>query len=414
MRVLLSTYDSRGGVEPLAGLAVRLQALGVEVRMCAPPDCAERLAEVGVPLVPVGEPVRPLVHGTTPPSAADVPRLIAELIAAWFDKVAAAAEGCDALVASGLMPAAVGARSVAEKLGIHSVHVSLCPIFLPSPHHRPQPLPGRPLPPDVTDKRVLDDLDIQGYNAVYGPALNTHRVANGLPPVDNVRAHVLGGHPWLAADPTLAPWQEPADLDVVQTGAWILPDERPLPAELEAFLDAGPPPVYVGFGSMRAPKDIARVAIEAIRAQGRRALVAHGWADLALIDDRDDCFAVDEVNQQALFGRVAAVVHHGGAGTTTTATQAGAPQVVVPQWADQPYWAGRVADLGIGVAHEPATPTTESLSVALRKALTPQTRVRASAVAGTIRTEGATVAARLLVDAVSRERPKVPPEPGTR
>jgi len=93
VRVLLSTYDSRGGVEPLAGLAVRLQALGVEVRMCAPPDCAERLAEVGVPLVPVGEPVRPLVHGTTPPSAADVPRLIAELIAAWFDKVAAAAEG---------------------------------------------------------------------------------------------------------------------------------------------------------------------------------------------------------------------------------------------------------------------------------------------------------------------------------
>jgi vancomycin aglycone glucosyltransferase len=408
VRVLLSTYDSRGGVEPLAGLAVRLRALGAEVRMCAPPDCAERLAEVGVPLVPVGEPVRPLVHGVTPPSAADVPRLIAELIAAWFDKVAAAAEGCDALVASGLMPAAAGARSVAEKLGIHSVHVSFCPIFLPSPHHRPQPLPGRPLPPDVTDNRVLNDLDVQSYNAVYGPALNTHRVANGLPPVDNVRAHVLGGHPWLAADPTLAPWQEPADLDVVQTGAWILPDERPLPAELEAFLDAGPPPVYVGFGSMRAPKDIARVAIDAIRAQGRRVLVAHGWADLALIDERDDCFAVDEVNQQALFGRVAAVVHHGGAGTTTTATQAGAPQVVVPQWADQPYWAGRVAGLGIGVAHEPATPTTESLSAALRKALTPQTRARASAVAGTIRTDGATVAARLLVDAVSRERPPVP------
>jgi len=84
--------------------------------------------------------------------------------------------------------------------------------------------------------------------------------------VDNVRAHILGDHPWLAADPTLAPWPELADLDVVQTGAWILPDERPLPAELEAFLDAGPPPVYVGFGSMplRGPTDIARAAIEAI------------------------------------------------------------------------------------------------------------------------------------------------------
>jgi vancomycin aglycone glucosyltransferase len=399
MRVLLSTYDSRGGVEPLAALAVRLRALGAEALVCAPPDCADRLAELGVPLVPAGEPVRALVHRAMPPSPADVPRLAAELIATWFDTVAAAAEGCDALVASGVIPAAVGARSVAEKLGIHCVHVSYCPIFLPSPHHRPHPLPGRPLPPEVTDNRVLWELDAQGYNAVFGPALNTQRAANGLPPVRNVRDYLLGGHPWLAADPVLAPWPEPANPGVVQTGAWILPDERPLPVGLEAFLDAGPPPVYVGFGSMRAPQDIARVAIEAIRAQGRRALVACGWAGLAPIDDRDDCFAVGEVNQQALFGRVAAVVHHGGAGTTTTATRAGAPQVVVPQWADQPYWASRVAGLGIGVAHDVQAPTAGSLSAALSTALAPETRTRAGAVASTIRADGATVAAELLLDA---------------
>ena len=254
---------------------------------------------------------------------------------------------------------------------------------------------------------MLNDLNAQSLNALFGEALNTHRAAVGLPSVDNVRDYVFTGHPWLAADPALAPWQEPADLDVVQTGAWILPDERPLPAELVAFLDAGTPPVYLGFGSMRAPNDIARVAIEAIRAQGRRALVSHGWADLALIDDRDDCFAVGEVNQQALFGRVAAVVHHGGAGTTTTAARAGAPQVVIPQWGDQPYWAGRVAGLGIGAAHDGPTPTTESLSAALRTTLTPETRARATAVAGAIRTDGATVAATLLFDAVSRERPPV-------
>src|SRR5947208_366256 len=399
MRVLLSTYDSRGGVEPLVALAVRLRELGAEVLVCAPPDCAERLAEVSVPLVPAGEPVRALVHRATPPSPDDVPRLTAELIATWFDKTAAAAEGCDALVASGVIPAAAGARSVAEKLGIRSVHVSYCPIFLPSPHHPPTPLPGRPLPPDVTDNQVLWGLNAQGYNAVFGAALNTHRVANGLPPVDNVRHYLLGDDPWLAADPVLAPWPEPAGLDVVQTGAWILPDERPLPAELEAFLDAGLPPVYVGFGSMRAPADVARVAIEAIRAQGRRALVARGWAGLAPIDDRDDCLVVGEVNQQALFGRVAAVVrHHGGAATTMTATRAGVRQVVVPQWADQPYFASRVAELGIGAAHDVQAPTAESLSAALSAALTPQTRARARAVAGTIRTDGATVAAKLLLD----------------
>ena len=194
MRVLLSTYDSRGGVEPLAGLAVRLRELGAEVRVCAPPDCAERLAEVGVPLMPAGEPVRALVHRAAPPSPEDVPRLTAELIATWFGTVGAAAEGCDALVASGVIPAAVGARS--------------------------------------------------------------------------------------------------------------------------------------------------------------------------------------------------------------TAARAGAPQVVVPQWADQPYWARRVADLGIGVTQDVQALTTESLSAALRTALAPQTRTRA-------RTDGAAVAARLLADAVSRERPPV-------
>jgi vancomycin aglycone glucosyltransferase len=407
VRVLLSTYDSRGGVEPLVALAVRLRELGAEIQVCAPPDCAERLAEVGVPLMPAGEPVRALVHRATPPSPDDVPRLTAELIATWFDKVAAAAEGCDALVASGVIPAAVGARSVAEKLGIHSVHVSYCPVVLPSPHHPPTALPGRPLLPEVTDNRVLWDLNAQSYNALFGEALNTHRASVGLPPVDHVRDYLLGDHPWLAADPVLAPWPESADLGVVQTGAWILPDERPLPAELEAFLDAGTPPVYVGFGSMRAPQDFARVAIEAIRAQGRRAVVGRGWADLALIDGRDDSFAVGEVNQQALFGRVAAVVHHGGAGTTTTAARAGAPQVVIAQWADQPYWAGRVAKLGIGAAHDGPAPTTGSLSAALSTALSSETRARATAVAGTIRTDGATVAATLLLDAVSPARPPV-------
>jgi UDP:flavonoid glycosyltransferase YjiC (YdhE family) len=386
---------------------VRVRELGAEVQVCAPPDWAERLTQFGVSLVPLGPPVRELMRGTTPPSAADVPRRIGELIAEQFARLPAVAEGCDAMVATGLFPVTASVQSVAEKLGIRYVFAAYCPIYLPSPHHRPQPLPGRSVPPDVTDHRVLNDLDIQNYNTLYGGPLNAHRKSIGLPPVDNVRDHVYTDHPLLAADPVLSPWQETADLDVVQTGAWILPDERPLPAELEAFLDAGTPPVYVGFGSMRAPTDIARVAIDAIRAQGRRALVARGWADLVPIDDRADCFAVAEVNHHALFRRVAAVVHHGGAGTTTTAARAGAPQVVVPQMADQPYWAGRVADLGIGTAHDGPTPTTESLSAALSTALTPETRARAAAVAGTIRTDGATVAARLLLDAVSRERTPV-------
>jgi vancomycin aglycone glucosyltransferase len=107
MRVFLSTYGPRADVEPMVGLAVQLRALGAEVPECAPRDFAELLARVGVPLVPFGQPVRPPVSGATPPSAADLPPRAAELVAAQFDTVAATAEGCDALVATGVMPAGV-------------------------------------------------------------------------------------------------------------------------------------------------------------------------------------------------------------------------------------------------------------------------------------------------------------------
>ncbi|CAL9324066.1 Vancomycin aglycone glucosyltransferase [Streptomyces sp. enrichment culture] len=400
MRVLLSTFGSRGDVEPLAGLAVRLRELGAEVRVCAPPDedFARRLAGIGVPLVPVGPSARALTRAA--PSPASLPERAAQLIAGQLGPVTEAAEGCDLLVATGALPAAAGALSVAEKLGIPSVSVTFQQLTLPAPHRRPLAYPGRPLPPEVTDHETLWELDAQNINALFGEALNTNRASLGLPPVDDVRAYVVGDRPWLASDPFLDPWHETADLDVVQTGAWILPDTRPLPADLVAFLDAGAPPVYVGFGSMplHAAADMARVAVEAVRAQGRRMVLARGWAELSPGGDRDDRFEVGEVNQQALFARVAAVVHHGGAGTTTTAARAGAAQVVVAQAADQPYWAGRVAELGIGAAHDGPAPTVASLSAALRTALAPATRARATSVAGRVRADGASVAARLLLD----------------
>ncbi|MGI5460262.1 glycosyltransferase [Streptomyces sp. CA-249302] len=401
MRVLLSTYGSRGDVEPMAGLAVALRELGAEVRVCAPPDedFARLLAGVGVPLVPVGPSARALTKAALP--AAGLPQRAAQLIAGHLEVVTEAAEGCDALVvAAGLLPAAAGALSVAEKLGIPAVSAAFQQVTLPSALRRPLEYPGRPLPADETDNKVLWDLDAQNINALFGEALNVNRAEIGLPPVESVRDYVIGDRPWLATDPVLDPWPGASELDVVQTGAWVRPDERPLPADLLAFLEAGEPPVYVGFGSMplHESKDAGQVVVEAVRAHGRRVLVARGWADLALTDERDDCFAVGEANHQALFRRVAAVVHHGGAGTTTTATRAGAPQVVVPQLADQPYWAGRVAELGIGAAHDGPTPTFDSLSAALGIALAPETGARAKAVADTVRGDGATVAARLLLD----------------
>ncbi|MCS0603713.1 glycosyltransferase [Streptomyces sp. LP11] len=400
MRVLLSTYGTRGDVEPLVALAARLRALGAQVRMCVPPDdeFTRRAAGLGVDVIPVGPPVRVVTRGTGLPSAAELARYRSALLGTQFEVIPAAVDGCDVLVAAGL--AQIAARSVAEAAGVRYVYASYAAVHLPSPHHAPPPRPGWP-EPETRDNRTRWELDARSVNAQFADDLNGHRASLGLPPVDNVRDHVLTDRPWLAADPALGPWPGAPGLDVTQTGTWRLPDERPLPADLLAFLGAGTPPVYVGFGSARPAQDIADGVIESLRALGRRALVSRGWADLGLIDDRDDCFAIGEVNQQRLFREVAAVVHHGGAGTTATAARAGVPQVVVAgQVSDNPYWAGRVAALGIGAALDGPAPGAESLSRALKTALAPETRARAKALGAEIRADGAQVAADLLVDSL--------------
>ena len=412
MRILLTTYGSRGDVEPLAALGAALRAIGVDARVSAPGDdeFAALLARAGVPLFPAFAPVRDWakevirIRTETAPEgiAALISSHAARIVARQYDVFAAAAEGCDAVVAFGLFPSCAAARLVAEKQGIRYVLGTFCPIWLPSAHNRPHEYPGYPLPPDVTDNRALWNIDIATKNALFGEAINGQRASLGLPPLDNVRDYVFGNPVLLVCDPVLGPWQ-PSDLiEAVQTGACILPDARPLPEGLEAFLQGGPPPVYVGFGSIAVAKEAARAAIEAARAHGRRVIIARGWAELVPIDDWDDCFAVGEVNQQALFRRVAVAMHHGGAGTTIAAARAGAPQVIVPQIGDQPYWARRVAELGIGAAHDGPKPTAASLSAALEKALAPETRARANAVARLIRADGAEVAAKLLFETMDR------------
>ncbi|RUU68867.1 glycosyltransferase [Mesorhizobium sp. M2C.T.Ca.TU.009.01.2.1] len=408
MRILLSTYGSRGDVEPLAALGAALQAHGVEAKVSAPADAefTALLARAGVPLAPAFAPVREwakeMINRSRSASPEDRARLIsgqaAEIVARQYEALSAAAEDCDAVVAFGLFPSCAAARLVAEQRGMRYMLGTFCPIWLPSPHNRPHEYPGHPLPAGVTDNRRLWELDIRTKNALFGEAINGHRASLGLSPVQNVRDYVYGNPVLLACDPTLGPWL-PSDLiDAVQTGAFILPDERPLPDGLEAFLNAGPPPVHVGFGSIAVAKEAGSAAIAAIRAKGLRTVLAQGWAELALIDDGDDCFAVGEINQQALFGRVAAVIHHGGAGTTIAAARAGAPQVIVPQIGDQPYWARRVAELGIGAAHDGAVPTAASLSAALEMALAPKVPARARALAGKVRANGADVAAKWLAD----------------
>jgi len=408
MRLLLSTIGSRGDVQPLVALGVQLKALGQEVRMCVPPDFREWIEGLGISVTPIGPEVRS-TGKAKPMTAVPTPdqrrQMIEGTVAAQFQTIMAAAKGCDAMV--GATALQVAAPSVAEKLGIPYFFAALCPAVLPSPRHAPPVLAmlGDKPAPAMADYSELWATDAQRWNGTWLSPINAHRAALGLAPVTDVRSHILTDRPWLAADTTLGPWPDPTDGRVFQTGAWILPDDRPLSAELEGFLEAGEPPVYFGFGSNRAPEGLSQAMIASARALGRRAIVSQGWADLALVDDQPDCLSIGEVNQQALFRRVAAVVHHGGAGTTTAAGRAGAPQVVIPQHYDQHYWANRVAELDIGTAHVPETPTAHSLTGALRRALQPGVAARARSVGTAVRGDGAEFAARSIVTESRRGSP---------
>ena len=400
MRVLLSTIGSRGDVQPLVALAVELRDMGADVRMCVPPDFRDWIEQLGISVTPIGPELRST--GKVAPSATPITperrrQMMEGTVATQFETIAAAAKDCDVIV--GATALQIAAPSIAEHMGVPYVFAAYCPTVLPSPHHAPPVLAmlGDAPVPAMSDYSELWAKDARRWNDTWSTLINPRRVSLGLPPIDDVRSYVHTDHPWLAADPTLAPWPDQADDRVYQSGAWILPDDRPLTPELEAFLDCGEPPIYFGFGSNRAPDNLNRVMIEAARVHGHRAIVLRGWADLSVIDDGPDCLTIGEVNQQALFRRVAAVVHHGGAGTTTAAARAGAPQVVIPQHYDQHYFAERVQQLGIGVAHAGSTPTTDSLTSALECALQREVAVRAQSIGRAVRSDGARAGARRLI-----------------
>lgn len=400
MRILLSTIGSRGDVQPLVALGLQLKELGQDVHLCVPPDFREWIEGLGMTVTPIGPELRSMGKAN-PMMARPTPEQIRQMmegtVAAQFETITAAAQGCDVMV--GATALQIAAPSIAELLGVPYVFAAYCPAVLPSPHHAPPVLPMLGDKPEVlSDYSEVWAKGAQRWNAQWSGPLNAQRAKHGLDPVNEVHRHILTDHPWLACDPTLGPWPDPADASVFQTGAWLIQDERPLAPELEAFLDAGDPPIYFGFGSISAPVNLSQVMIESARALGRRAILLRGWADLTLPDDASDCIAIGEVNQQALFKRVAAAVHHGGAGTTHAATRAGVPQVLIPQHYDQFYWAGRVQQLGIGAAYPTVAPTAEELTYALQQVLQPEVATQAQSIAAAVRTDGALVAAQRLIN----------------
>ena len=404
MRVLLSSIGSRGDIQPILALALELRKLGHHGALLAPPDFKAWVESLGIECLPVGPDVKKastrMAQKSMPKPSKEQMRLLAShTVGQQFQASLEAARGYDLIVAGGALQTA--ARSVAEALEIPYVYAAYCPAALRSPDHPPPKMRTRirsqALPRLVN--RWLWKRDEQSWDYFFLNAVNEQRRALGLRPVGHVAHYISTDAPWLAADPMLGPAASySSNMRVTQTGAWLLSDLSPLPDALEKFLAAGEPPVYFGFGSMVASAQAGPMLVEVARAVGRRAVISQGWAELSFIDGRNDCISVGDVNHERLFGCVAAVVHHGGAGTTVNAARCGKPQVIVPHNYDQYYWARRVAKLGIGVPGPQAKDlTAPGLIDALRRCLKPETASAAQSLAFRIELYGARNAAERLI-----------------
>ena len=335
----------------MLALTRELVRAGHAVRMVAPPDFGAQVEATGAEHVPIGTSMRAFMQRMAGPlqlgglafmramyrfgvvSLREQCRLLPE-----------AARGMDRILTAGTI---VAAGSAAKLHGIPFRAVAYTPAVLPSPESSPALFPLQLRSP--VGNRLLWWAALGSLQATLRPALERQRRALGLPPIDDLPREVLSPRPLLAADAPLAPAPRSCPL-APETIRCLHPLRGdPLPPKLEAFLQAGPPPVYLGFGSMPDPDPRSTTArlLAALSQLGCRAVLSSGWAGLGEGALPEGVEVVGSVSHAELFPRMAAVVHHGGAGTTHTAARSGVPQIVIPHVLDQFYFARRVHDLGV-------------------------------------------------------------------
>ena len=351
----------------MLALSVILKERGYETVLCAPPENAGRARRLGVSFHPVGRSVEEFAETVPEPPLHPVRATIAltrflqkELVTQILE-LSEFIRGCNLLLSASLM---LGAPTAAEVAGIPYRFVAYCPQLLPSAEYPALMFRNHTRPRFLN--RLSWSFNEMTWNAAILPSLNRTRRTLGIAPRTNFTFHWLGPRVILASDAPLGEAPKDAALPCTQTGYLHLRREEPLPPDLQAFLE-GPPAVFVGFGSMRSedPAGLSRLILGAARTARVRLVLSRGSAGFML--NEPDCFIAGDVSHENLFRRMAAVVHHGGSGTTSTAARAGVPQVIVPHISDQFYWAHRIHKLGLGPkAIWRARLTRDNLAAAMR------------------------------------------------
>lgn len=407
MKILLSSFGTRGDVQPYLALAVGLQRAGHHVTLATSYNYTEWIESYGVNTHPTRFSMQEFMQ--TPEVQATLRsgnilrqmQLMREGMhhnAEAQNEVWAAIQDTEFFIQS---PAASGALEVVSTRGIPVAFAVPVP-FAPT-RAFPSFFFGMSRASLGADYNHLTHTLMHRmlWSVMGGPITNPLRKQLGL------RARRSYGEVFAESYRANVPWlygfsahviSKPADWDEQQhiTGYWFL-DPVPgvpfrAPEDLVHFLESGPPPIYIGFGSMahEDPERLTRLALRALELSGQRGVLLTGWGGLTRQATPPNVFIVENVPHAWLFPRMAAVVHHGGAGTTGEGLRAGVPNIITAFGSnDQPAWANRVVKMGVG----PRVPsikglTAEKLAEAIQAAVSDLAlRARAAALGNKIRAE---------------------------
>jgi sterol 3beta-glucosyltransferase len=386
MRIAIFALGSRGDVQPYIALGKGLQAAGHTVRLISHENYEQLVNAHGLEFWPMPGDVQEFTQSPEMQALLEKGNFIAIMkyaaqksrsaMLTWAREGLQACQGVDCLLA-GFGGLFLG-LALAEKLDISLIQAHYVP-FTPT-----REFAGALVPPAVS--RLGKPANLLSHHLTRQLMWQQGRSADAAArqQILEVPAAPFFGpfrSPRLQNGPILYGFSEtvvpkPGDWDgqAHVTGYWFLESEqdwRPPPA-LEAFLERGPAPISIGFGSMssRKPEEIAQLILQAVAKSGQRAILLAGWKGLHVDTLPEHVFVLDSAPHEWLFSRVSAVVHHGGAGTTAAGLRAGVPSVVIPFFADQPFWGQRVVDLGVGPAPIPRKNlTVDRLAQAIQQAV---------------------------------------------
>jgi sterol 3beta-glucosyltransferase len=417
LTITLIAPGSRGDVQPYVALGAGLKQAGHTVRLLTSQDFQELVTTYDLDFCDLGGNMQTVAQGMQGlleqgnflKILASMGDAAQQLAAQAARSGLAACQDADLLIA-GLGGLFVG-HALAEKLDIPLIQA----YYFPVTPTREFPNALVPLPPvrlpawaNRLSHHLAQQMLWQNFRAADNIA---RRDILRMPPAPfwgpfgaQQKQMILYGY----SPQVLPPPSDWADF-VHVTGYWFLepPTGWEPPTELVAFLQAGPPPVYIGFGSMvnRKPEETTDLILQALARTGQRGVLSSGWGGLQQRDLPETVMMIGSVPFNWLFSQMAAVVHHGGAGTTSLGLWAGVPSIVVPFMGDQPFWGRRVYELGVGPHPIPRRHlTAERLAEAIHCAVTDTAlRARAAHLGECIRVEDGVAQAIALIEQTSRQ-----------